>query len=166
MNSISLLRTDKEITEIYERNADMVYRLCRLYLKNPADAEDAVQTVFIRLMESAKPFAGHEHEKAWLITTTRNYCYDSLKHWWKKRRVDMDDLPEVAHWDKHELNEVLVHLLSLPEKYKTVLYLYYYEGYKAVDIAAILKRKESTVRTQLRKGRAILKIDLGGAFLE
>lgn len=156
-------RTDKEWEELYERHIDMVYRLCYMYLKNAPDAEDAVSTVFLKLLKSDKGFQGHEHEKAWLICTARNTCKDILKSWWRTRRVDFEELPEIPSWDRQDLaEEVLSTLLSLPEKYKTVMYLYYYEGYTVREISKMLGRKESTLQTQLAKGRQLLKIDSEG----
>jgi RNA polymerase sigma factor (sigma-70 family) len=167
MESNSLLRTDKELAELYQRHADLVYRLCYIYLKNPVDAEDAVQSVFLKLIKSQMVFNDHGHEKAWLMVTTRNYCKDILKNWWKTRRVDLDALPEVTSWNSDEPSEkVLAKLLSLPENYKTVLYLYYFEEYSVKEISEMLERKESTIQTQLSRGRERLKIDLGGNYLE
>lgn len=167
MESNSLLRTDKELAELYQRHADLVYRLCYMYLKNPVDAEDAVQSVFLKLIHVQMAFNDHEHEKAWLTVTTRNYCKDVLKHWWKTRRVALDALPEVAAWNGDEPSgKVLARLLSLPEKYKTVLYLYYFEEYSIKEISDMLGLKESTIQTQLSRGRKRLKIDLGGNYLE
>lgn len=163
MGNHSLLRTDKGWAEIYQRHADLVYRLCYLYLRNSVDAEDAVQSVFVKLIKSPPAFNGYEHEKAWLTVTTRNHCKDLLKSWWRSRRVDMADLPEVAAWQGDEdSGEVLAKLLSLPEKYKTVLYLYYYEDYTVREIASMLGCSDSTVQTRLARGRKRLKMDLGG----
>lgn len=167
MENNSLLRTDKELAELYQRHADLVYRLCYIYLKNPVDAEDAVQSVFLKLIKSQMVFIDHGHEKAWLMVTTRNYCKDILKNWWKTRRVDLDALPEVSSWNSDEPSgKVLAKLLSLPEKYKTVLYLYYFEEYSVKEISEMLERKESTIQTQLSRGRERLKIDMGGNYLE
>ncbi len=158
-------RADKELAELYEAHVDTVYRLCFMYLKNAQDAEDAVSTVFIKLMDSRINFNDNGHVRAWLIRVAGNTCKDTLKHWWKKRRVSLDDLPEVSTWDNGEqANAVRAALLSLPEKYKTVLYLYYFEGYSVREMSSILGRKESTLQTQLAKGRELLKIDLGGQF--
>jgi RNA polymerase sigma-70 factor (ECF subfamily) len=138
-----------------------------MYLKNAADTEDAVSVIFLKLLESSKNFQDHEHEKAWLICTARNVCKDILKHWWRTRRVELDSLPEFPSWDsKDRAGEALSALLSLPEKYKTVMYLYYFEGYSIKEMSQMLKRKESTLQTQLAKGRRLLKIDLGGYFHE
>lgn len=167
MNRDSLLLTDKELAEIYRRHADRVYRLCYIYMNNPVDAEDAVQTVFLKLIRSRAVFRDEEHEKAWLTVTTRNYCKDLVKHWWRTRRVDLRALPEVPSWDGGEPSgQALARLLSLPEKYKTVLYLYYFEEYSVKEIAVLLKINESTIQTRLARGRKRLKIDMGGDFLE
>lgn len=163
MENNSLLRTDKELAELYQRHVDLVYRLCYIYLKNPVDAEDAVQSVFLKLLKYQKVFNDYEHEKAWLTVTTRNYCKDVLKCWWKTRRVALDTLPEVSSWNSDEPSgKVLARLLSLPEKYKTVLYLYYFEEYTVKEISEMLGYKESTIQTQLSRGRRRLKFDLGG----
>jgi len=167
MESNSLLCTDKELAELYQRHADLVYRLCYIYLKNPVDTEDAVQSVFLKLIKSQTVFNGHEHEKAWLMVTARNYCKDIQKNWWKSRRVALHALPEISAWNGNEPSgEVLARLLSLPEKYKTVLYLYYFEEYSVKELSEILGHKESTIQTQLSRGRKRLKIDLGGNYVE
>lgn len=167
MESNSLLRTDKELAELYQRHADLVYRLCYIYLKNPVDAEDAVQSVFLKLIKSQPVFSDYEHEKAWLTVTARNFCKDNLKNWWTSRRVALDALPEVSSWRGNEPSgKVLARLLSLPEKYKTILYLYYFEEYSVKDLSELLGLKESTIQTQLARGRKRLRIDLGGNFLE
>ena len=75
----SLLRTDKEITQLYETYVDMVYRLCSTILKKRFDSEDAVQNTFIKLMHHTKPFDSTEHEKACLIVTATNICKDTLR---------------------------------------------------------------------------------------
>jgi RNA polymerase sigma-70 factor (ECF subfamily) len=167
MNSDSLPRTSEEFAELYQRHADMVYRLCCMYLKNIPDAEDAVSVVFLKLIESPKNFQDHEHEKAWLICSARNTCKDILKHWWRTKRVESDNLPEFPSWDNQaQAGETLSSLLALPEKYKTVMYLYYFEGYSVREMSQMLNRKESTLQTQLAKGRRLLKFDLGGYFHE
>ncbi|OMF94256.1 RNA polymerase sigma factor [Paenibacillus sp. FSL R7-0337] len=167
MKSSSLLDTDIEFAELYQRHADMVYRLCYIYLKNPVDVEDAVQSVFLKLINTPMVFNDHEHEKAWLTVTTKNYCKDILKHWWRTRRVALEPLPEIVTWNGIEPSgKVVSKLLSLPEKYKTVLYLYYFEEYTVKEIAEMLGCKESTIQTQLFRGRKRLKIDLGGDYIE
>ena len=163
----NLFHTDEDFKELYDRNLDTVYRLCYISLRNSDDVEDAVQSIFLKFLKSNKTFKDHGHEKAWFIVTTRNYCRDILRSWWKSQRIDLDALPELTYWDNIEHSrEVLTKLLKLPEKYKTVLYLYYFEEYSIKEISNLLKRKESTIQTQLSRGRDLLKIDLGGNYLE
>ncbi|OME86173.1 RNA polymerase subunit sigma-70 [Paenibacillus sp. FSL A5-0031] len=167
MDNQSISRTHNEFSEMYERNIDMVYRLCFILLKNTMDADDAVQSVFLKLFKHNKTFNDREHEKAWLIVTTKNTCKDILKSWWRSRRVDVDVLPEKTYWDNNEQQrDILEKLLRLPEKYRTVLYLYYVEDYSVKEISKLLDRKESTLQTQLSKGRTRLKADLGGIYVD
>jgi len=160
-----LSMTEEQLALLYHRHVDRIYRLCFMLLKNPADAEDAVQTVFIKLMQSGKTFADHEHEKAWLIRTARNHCLNLLSHWWRRKRVTMDGLPETggpATPRGDDLRELWKLVLDLPAKYKTVTYLFYYEGYSTREIARILEMKETTVRSQLHTARKLLKIEMEG----
>ncbi|MCR6545703.1 RNA polymerase sigma factor [Dehalobacterium formicoaceticum] len=167
MGDNSLLRTDKELAEMYRRNVNRVYKLCYIYLKNTADAEDAVQSVFLKVLQLNLSFNDYEHEKAWFITTTKNCCKDILKSWWKRQRVDFETLPDIASQDEDTQEKVIIaKLLALPEKYRVVLYLYYLEDYSVKEIAKFLGRNESTIRSQLQRGRQKLKIDLGGKDLE
>ncbi len=166
--SRSLLRTDKEIADIYERHRNTVYRVCYSFMKNPADTEDAVQDTFISLIRKGPAFESEEHEKAWLIRTATNICRNTLKHWWR-RHENIDDLHDVEspeRVDTTEADDVLGAVMGLPDKYKSVVYLYYYEGYSSVQIADILRKPQSTIRNYLREARAILKERLGDHFDE
>ncbi len=163
-NNFSLNR-EEELVQLYERHVNMVYRLCYLYLKNSVDAEDAVQSIFLKLLKSKIIFNDHEHEKAWLIVAAKNYCKDIFKSWWRKHRVDLNDLAENSKVVQDvEVGDVIAKLLALPQKYKIVLYLFYFEEYAAKEIAELLNSNESTVRTQLQRGRERLKMDLGGEY--
>ena len=150
------------MAELYQRNINRVYKLCYIYLKNPVDAEDAVQSVFLKLLQSGVYFNDNEHEKAWFITTAKNHCKDILKSWWKRRRIDMETLPDTAVSERKQETEIMIKFLALPERYKIVLYLYYFEDYSVKEISVLLKRNESTIRSQLQRGREKLKLDLGG----
>ena len=90
----SLLRTDKELEEIYRRHVDTVYRLCFSFMKNRADTEDLVQDCFLQLLRSEKTFASAEHEKAWLIVTASNLCKNALKRA-TRRSEPLEDHPEL-----------------------------------------------------------------------
>ena len=81
---MAVITDERQITGIYNRHVDAVYRLCYSYMKNAADAEDMVQETFLRLIRSGKSFENDRHERAWLIVTASNLCKDQLKHWWRK----------------------------------------------------------------------------------
>ena len=152
----ALLRTDKEITEIFERHSKILYRVCYSYMKNTADTEDVVQDAFYNLIVSQKSFENYEHELAWLIRTATNLCKNKLKHWWRKREELQDD-ENLATYDASPDNEVLSAVLRLPDKYKTAIYLYYYEGYNSEEIAKILKKPSSTIRNHLSEAKEMLR---------
>lgn len=139
---------------IYERRFDMVYRVCFLYMRNQSDTEDAVSTVFVKLLEQERTFDSEEHEKAWLIVTAQNVCKNELRRK-RRRHLPIESAEGVAA--ETAVDETLPVLLSLPETYKTALYLYYYEGYTSAQAARVMRKNESTVRTYLAKGRAMLK---------
>ncbi len=158
--------TDADIQRVYRQHVDAVYRVCYGFMKNNADAEDAVQETFLKLLQcgESQVFENEQHERAWLIVTASNICKNNLKSWTRQKRKeveDMGELPEESE-DKRESNPVLDAVLGLPEKYKAAIYLYYYEEYSTVEIAKALGKKESTVRSLLRRGRAILEKKLGG----
>lgn len=157
----SLLRTDEEneFAEIYYLHVDAIFRLCFTYLKNEADTEDAVQEVFLKLLNYKGTFESEEHRKAWLIVTASNYCKNFLKHWWRKRK-DIDDYAEIIGDTKIEIDEIVELVLKLPEKYKTVVYLYYYEGYDSAQIAKMLHKPGSTIRSYLSTARRLLRSEL------
>lgn len=143
---------------VYERNVGRVYRVCYLRLGHREDAEDAAQNVFARWLRSGKTFETEEHEKAYFLKAACNESLNMKKSLWRQNRVDFDDLPEsltaVEDAEPAEAGELL---RGLPVKYREVLYLYYYEGFPAAEIAGTLGRNESTVRTQLQKGREKLR---------
>ena len=157
----ALQRTGKEITQIYNRHVDTVYRVCYSFMKNKADTEDMVQETFLRLLSSGKVFEDHRHEKAWLIVTASNLCKDSLKKWWRRTESIEDQCPALAapEGPDYSLAEAI---LQLSPKYKTVVYLYYYEGYSTAEIGKLLGCPQATVRSQLMRARKQLSALLGG----
>ena len=158
-----LQRTGKEITEIYNRQVDTVYRICFSFMKNTADAEDMVQETFLRLISGNVVFQSEEHEKAWLIVTASNLCRDTLKKWWRKT-ADIDDPTLELKQPPFEIDHVLEAILKLPPDQKCAVYMYYYEGYSTADIAGYLRCPHATVRRRLSRARKTLKTKLGGDF--
>lgn len=156
----SLLRTDKEIMDIYNRQVDTVYRICFSFMKTRADTEDMVQETFLRLMSNGTVFQSEKHEKAWLIVTASNVCKDALRRSWRKH-TSIEELPEIAQ-EGPEWNPVMEAILALPRDQKTAVYMYYYEGYSSAEIAQALGCRQGTVRSRLSRARQALKKDLGG----
>ena len=146
--------------EKYECYCDMVYRICMLYLKNESDARDGLQDIFLKMWEKQPVFENASHEKAWLISTTKHYCLDVLKSSWHTKRVALDINREIMSDEREQEYPVLDEILKLPQKYREVLYLYYYEEYSVKEIGIMLKRKESTIQSRLAAGRNKLKTRL------
>lgn len=157
----ALLRTGKDLEDIYQRHVDMLYRVAYSFMKNGADAEDMVQETFLRLMRSGTVFESAQHEKAWLIVTVSNLCKSALRSPWR-RREDFDALSEQPTMEDTAPDETLQAVLALPDDYKLPVYLYYYEGYPTADIARMLKVAPATVRSRLNRARKKLKLTLGG----
>ena len=153
------MRTEQEVDRAIGQYADTVLRLCMVYLKNHSDAEDIFQTVFLKYALSDRVFESPEHEKAWFIRVTLNTCRDILKSFFRKNTVSLE---EAAAAVSPEQSAVLEAVWSLPKNYRDVVYLHYYEGYTAPEIAAILKKNPNTVYTHLTRAREMLKDILGG----
>ena len=150
------MRSETELTAIYRRHCKTVWNLCYTLLRHPQDAEDAMQEVFLRTGLSSKTFRDTEHEKAWLITVTRNVCRDELKKA-RRKEVSLEDVTADAPSPPPENDGILAAVHSLPEQYRTAIYLYYYEGYPTAQIAKLTRKPDATIRTYLRRGRMLLK---------
>ena len=152
---------DKErFTQCYTGQFRLVWNVCLTLLRDPTDTEDAVQETFLRLLREDEAPEPEAHLRAWLIVTARNVCRDELR---RARRRDFAlgearDVPTAAP----EIDEPLAAVRSLPEKYRLPIYLFYYEALSTARIAEILDRRESTVRSDLRRGREKLRRILGG----
>ena len=149
----------EELANLYERRFGMVYQICLVLMKNVPDAEDAAQTVFRKVMERAEPFRDPEHEKAWLIVTARNECYNQLKHWWRTRRADSGALDSLI-WEQPRDREIWDQVAALPRPHRLALYLHYYQGYTTGEIGSMLGENPSTVRSRLAQARRKLKLKL------
>lgn len=141
-----------------------ILRLAYSYLKSREDAEDIVQDALIRFMQSAKVFEEEEHMKAWLLRVAANLCKDRLKSASHQREVAIPEGYEVAasREEPQGENDILEKVMALPEKYRSVIHLYYFEEYSTREIADILDKKESTIRSLLKRGREKLKNRMKG----
>ena len=156
------MRGEQEVNRALERYADTVRRLCMIHLKNHADTEDIFQNVFLKYVLREEPFESEEHEKAWFIRVTINACRDLLRSLLRARTVSLDEVLEQPAPIPPDHREVLEAVLALPTKYRQVVYLHYYEGYTAPQIAGILGKNVNTVYTLLTRSRQQLREKLGG----
>jgi len=164
------METTQNIAESVDKHRVTVFRIALGYVRNIHDAEDITQDVFFKLFSSQKSFVSQEAEKAWLIRVTVNRAKDYLKSAWFKRR---GELPETQADQSlcvpdNGGTELYEYVKGLQPKYRTVIYLHYYEEYTAGEIAAILGKPRSTIETQLQRARGQLKKNIvkDGFFYE
>ncbi|WP_191396432.1 RNA polymerase sigma factor [Flavonifractor sp. An306] len=148
------------LRQVMERYGDMVYRLALAQTHSSHDADDVFQEVFLRYLRAAHAFREEEHRKAWLLRVTVNCCKKLHGSFWRRHTVALSEALPAQNSDEGELLGLLE---GLPPKYRAVLHLYYYEGYATEEIAAILGRSPGTVRSQLSRGRALLRDAWKGA---
>lgn len=160
------MRSEWEANRAIDRYADLVRRVCMIHLKNHADTEDIFQTVFLKYVTGTTEFESEEHEKAWFIRVTINACKDLLRSFFRSRTVSLNDLLEQPDQVPEDHREVLEAVLALPDKYRDVVYLHYYEGYTAPEIGTILHKNPNTVYTLLIRARDELRKMLGGEDFE
>lgn len=150
----------EDLCRAMEVYGDMVYRLALAQTHSSHDADDVFQEVFLRYLRAAPVFREEEHRKAWLLRVTVNCCKKLHRSFWRRHTVA---LSEAIPAQTQEEGELLSLLEGLPVKYRAVLHLYYYEGYDTAEIGAILGRRPGTVRSQLARGRALLREAWKGA---
>ena len=146
------MKSAEDLKRVMDMYADMVRRICLVHLKNQHDTEDVFQEVYMKYMLYEEAFESTEHEKDWLRI---------LSH---RKWVPLDIINEEQEVLDNTSSEILEVVLKLPEKYRNVIYLFYYEGYPAVEIAKILGRKENTIYTWLARAKELLRKNLGGEW--
>ena len=147
--------------------ADTIRRICFMHLRNRSDVEDVFQEIFLKYALHESTFENETHEKAWLIRIAVNSCKDLLKSFWKRRVSSLQDADITGISLSEEHREVLDAVLHLkPPKYRTVIYLHYFEGYKATEIARIMDQNINTVYTWLSRAKEQLRGLLGGESYE
>lgn len=145
----------------YERYADMLFRVAYSELLSKEDAEDTISEVFYKFIKKKPEFRDAEHEKAWFIRVTVNQCHDLQRKRVLRSYTPLDEIAELPSPEKAE-HFVLEDVLALPEKYKLVLILYYFEELKIEEIAAALKISKAAVKMRLNRGRVSLKDRMKG----
>ncbi len=146
-----------EFEQTVRQYADNIYRIALLHTQNDMDAQDIVQEVFMKYAVNTKPFNSNEHKKAWLIRVTINMCIDLKRSAWSSKTSELteENAPSV-NFESSE-SDVYEAVKKLPEKYRTVVHLFYYEDYSVRMISKLTEQSESAVKTQLSRARVLLK---------
>ena len=144
---------------VVKRNEDKMFRTAIAIMGSKAEAEDILQDVFLKLFEKQPQFESTEHETAWLIRVSVNLCKSRLRSHWRKKTVPLLDIYPTQTDEQQNIMQIV---LSLPSKYRTVIHLFYFEGYATKEIADMTNQKESAVRKQLSRARLMLKDFLEG----
>lgn len=154
--------TDTEkIKKVIEKYSDMVYKVAITRTENIENAEDIFQEVFIKYSQKMPSFENEEHEKAWFIRVTINLTKNLHNQAWNRKTIPLEDNLKL---EKREEADVFLAVNQLPKNYKTVIYLFYYEGYKVKEISKIMKAREGTIKTWLSRARESLKEKIKGGF--
>lgn len=163
MQENAVLQTPEEVLRQY---GDMVLRTAFALVKNRYDAEDIAQEVLISLMRKKPVFISAEHQKAWLLRVTINRSKSFLKSGWQKKTQELPDTLKDRDLFSQIENTVLQAVGNLPVKYRQVIYLYYIEGYAAIEIAKLLRIPQNTVLSQMARARKMLKKQLEGELAD
>ena len=150
------LSTENIINRYQDRLFATSFSICR----SAEDAEDIVQDTIIKYHQSNKDFESEEHIRAWLIRVCINLSKNLVLSFWNRNRMPWEEYMENLHFAEESDKNLFEAVMALPEKYRIVIHLFYYEGYSVQEIAKILHRREGTVKSQLTRGRKILKEEL------
>ena len=154
--------------ELVSKYANMSFKIAYNYCQNKYDAEDVVQNTFLKLLQHKGDFADDEHTKRWLIRVTINEAKNMCTSFWRKRIVSLEESKSDAEFSFENGEESALYdaVMSLGEKYRIVVHLYYYEEYSVREISEILNIKETTIQTRLMRARAKIKSMVKGDWLD
>lgn len=151
----SVEERNRQAEQLLDRYGQSVLRLSYAYLHNMSDAEEILQDTLVQFLKTSPVFDSQDHEKAWLLRVASNLCKNRLIY---DRRRRADPLSEtLAQEDRPDLSFVWEAVKALPVHQREVVHLFYHEGFATAEIARIVGRKESTVRSDLRRARLRLK---------
>ena len=155
---------DAEYIRIVHQYLDTVYRVALSGCKNPQDAEDIVQSTFLKLLERNSEFKDEEHIRKWLIRVTINETNSLWRSSWRKKVISLEETQTEPEFLEPEYNELFHAVQKLSSKYRKVIYLYYYEGYSIKEIAELLHISETAIQTRLMRAREKLRQQLKEAW--
>ena len=147
----------QQLIQLYQNNLfTAAFNICQ----NHMDAEDAVQETFVQYYTSRKEFENEQHIRAWLLRVVINKAKNINRTFWKKNKYSLEDYMETLSFPDSQSRDLFEEVMKLPDKYRIVIHLFYYEDYSVREIAEILKLSESNVKVRLSRGRALLKDSL------
>ncbi len=144
----------QELVALYQNNLFAVaFNVC----KNAQDAEDIVQDTFLQYYTMKKEFDSEQHIRAWLIRVAINKAKNANRAFWRCNKLSLEDYMETLTFETQQSENLFETVMKLPEKYRIVIHLFYYEDYAVREIADILKLSEGNVKVRLSRGRCLLK---------
>lgn len=149
-----------ETQALAEQYRDRLFAAAFQVCGNAADAEDAAQEALLRYHLSDKEFENQEHIRAWLLRVAINWAKNISRSFWRRNTVPLEEYMETLEFDCRESREIFREVMALPEKYRLVIHLYYYEDYSVQEIGQILGISPSNVKVRLSRGRQLLKATL------
>ncbi len=150
----------QSVQELFEKYQNNLYAAAFNICKNTEDAKDIVQETFIQYYSLRKEFDNEQHIRAWLIRVAINKAKNINRSFWRKNKKPLEDYMESLTFETPESEELFETVMALPEKFRIVIHLFYYEDYAIREIADILKISESNVKVRLSRGRSLLKVKL------
>ncbi len=146
-----------ETEVLMDRYKDNLFAVAFNVCKNAADADDVVQDTFIQYHTQTRQFESEQHIKAWLIRVAINRAINVTRSLWRRSSLPLEEYMESLPFETPEESTLFAQVMALPEKYRVVIHLFYYEDYSVRDIAGILKVNETNVKVRLSRGRGLLK---------
>lgn len=147
----------RSVQELFEEYQDSLYAAAFNVCKNAEDAKDVVQDTFIQYYSLKKEFDSEQHLRAWLLRVAINKAKNMNRTFWRRNKRALDDYMETLVFESPQSEELFETVMELPEKYRIVIHLFYYEDYSVREIGDILKISDSNVKVRLSRGRLLLK---------
>lgn len=151
---------EQSMKELVERYRDNLFAIAFNICKNAADSDDIVQETFLQYYLTKQKFESEQHIRAWLIRVAINKAKNVTRTFWRQHKVSLEEYMETLVFEAPEDEVLFETVMALPQKYRLVIHLYYYEEYSVHEIAAALKLTESNVKVRLSRARGMLKEQL------
>lgn len=145
------------VEQLIEKYRNNLYVMAFNVCKNTQEAEDVVQDTFIQYWSWKKEFESEQHIRAWLFRVAINKAKNKMNNFYRRNALPLEDYMQTLVFESEESSQLFEAVMNLPEKYRIVIHLYYYEDYSVNEIAAVLKLTQSNVKVRLSRGRLLLR---------